>query len=143
MPHEDFDMPERLTFNLDTLGLMASTAAEIVFKIESGLPRVPWLSNSGQQEAFRKIVSTISDAVEKLDADEDAKYAIIFWALTVLYANKTSFRLAVASVKNWGGVAVSPAVSLFLHWIGSNSHPNEVLIPIIEARRLGNAYHKS
>jgi len=136
-------MPERLTFNLDTLGLMASTAAEIVFKIESSLPRVPWLSNSGQKEAFRKIVGTISDAVEKLDADEDAKYAVTFWALTVLYANSKNFRLAVVSVKNWGGVAVSPAVSLFLHWIGSNSHPNEVLIPVIAARRLGDTHNKS
>lgn len=35
----------------------------------------------------------ITDGAEKLEADKDAKNAIIFWILTLMCANKKSFRL--------------------------------------------------
>jgi len=129
-------MPEPLTFEATSQEPIIAAATALLDKITGSLPRVPWLSNSGQQEAFQKTVQLIANAAEMLDADDNAKYAVTFWTLTLLYADKKSFRLAVASVKNWGSAGLSPVVSFFVNWVGSNMPPAEAVAAIVETRRL-------
>ena len=123
-----------ITFAGPNQEAIAGAATNLVSSIERSLPRVPWLSNSGQQEAFRKIVALVDGEVDRLEADADAKNAILFWALTLLYASQRSFRLAIASVKNFG-FASSPVASTFVSWVGENTHPGEVVMQNIESWR--------
>lgn len=131
-------MPDKIIYEGENQQKIAESAANIVSTIENNLPRVPWLSNTGQQDAFREIVNIITDKANSLDADSDAKNAITFWAITLLYANKKSFRLATASVKNFG-FAPTAVASTFISWIGDNSHPGEIVMKNIESwRTTGN-----
>lgn len=50
-------MDERLTFQADDQSEIAKAALKLYWEIEKQLPRVPWFSNAGQQNAFREIVS--------------------------------------------------------------------------------------
>lgn len=120
-------MAETLTFQPDDQSEIAKAAGKLFDSIKSQLPRVPWFSNSGQQDAFHETVRLIIDSASKLDADFSARKAIIFWVLTVLYANKRSFRLATASIKNWGSYGIHPIASTFVSWIGDDSHPGQVV----------------
>ena len=90
---------ETIVFDPEDQGVLAEASASLSAQLERSLPKVPWLSNSGQQEAFRKMVDEVVDSAGSLDADADAKNAIVFWTLTLLYANNKSVRLATASVK--------------------------------------------
>ena len=87
-------MTDTISYEGENQQKIAEAAINIVASIENSLPRVPWLSNSGQQDAFKEIHKLITDEAEKLNAESDAKNAIIFWSMTLLYANKKSFRLA-------------------------------------------------
>lgn len=120
-------MSEKIIFDATNQENVAIAAADLCITIENNMPSVPWLSNSKQQEAFRTIVKMITDGAEKLEADKDAKNAIIFWALTLLYANNKPFRLATASVKNWNAYGISPVASTFISWVGNNTHPGQVV----------------
>ena len=120
-------MPSRLKYNSNDQGEIAKAATELFSAIEHSLPGVPWLSNSGQQDAFQQTVRIISDSASRLDADDSARKAVIFWALTILYANKRSFRLATASVKNWGSYGISPIASTFVSWVGDDTLPGQVI----------------
>jgi hypothetical protein len=120
-------MDKTIIFNAQNQENIAGVAAELSTTLEPSLPRVPWLSNSGQKEAFNKIVQLVVDATGKLSADEDAKNAVIFWTLTLLYANKKPVRLATASVKNWGVIGVPAVASSWVSWIGGNSHPGQIV----------------
>ena len=120
-------MSEKMIFDAENQENVAKAAAELSTTLENSLPRVPWLSNSGQQDAFLKIVRMVIDASDKLNADQDVKNAIVFWTLTLLYANKKSFRLATASAKNWGVAGTSAVVSSWVGWIGENTHPGQVV----------------
>ncbi len=52
-------MTSRLTFNpADQRGILGA-ADSIVTDLEHLLPKVPWFSNSGQQDAFRNTVQNI------------------------------------------------------------------------------------
>ena len=127
-------MTEKLTYEGPNQSKIAEAAARLVSKIENSLPRVPWLSNSGQQDAFREIVNIIATEASALDAEPDAINAIVFWSLTVLYANSRSFRLATASIKNFG-YAPTAVSRTFVGWIGDNSHPGEIVMKNIESWR--------
>ena len=120
-------MTEILIFNPDHQEQIAKVAVELSAALEPVLPRVPWLSNSGQQDAFNKIVRMVSDSTDELNADKDSKNAVLFWTLTLLYANKKSFRLATASIKNWGAVGLSPVISTWVSRIGENTHPGQIV----------------
>ena len=126
---------EALVFNPTDQGVIAEASARLGSRIERSLPKVPWLSNSGQQEAFHKIVALVVESASEIDADMDAKNAIVFWTLTVLYANHKSVRLATASVKNWGAVVRSPVAATWLSWIGENSHPGTMVASSCEQWR--------
>ena len=116
-----------ITFNPTDQGEIAKAAVELYSDIESRLPPIPWLSNSGQQEAFHAIVKAVGDAADLLPADRQAKYAIIFWTLTVLYANNKKFRVATNAAKRVSGLMKIWAVELtFVEWIGSETHPGAV-----------------
>lgn len=129
-------MADKLIFDPNDQTALVDVAERLSSTIEASLPRVPWLSNSGQQEAFRKSVDLIAGAVGKLDADEDAKEAVIFWILTFLYANSRRFALATASIKNWGGVSLSPIVRAFVEWVGSNVPPGHAIVATIMQRKV-------
>ena len=118
---------EALVFNPADQEAIAEASAGLGSRIERSLPKVPWLSNSGQQEAFHEIVALVIESTGEIDADLDAKNAIVFWTLTVLYANHKSVRLATASVKNWGTVVSSPVAATWLSWIGENTHPGAMV----------------
>jgi hypothetical protein len=126
----------RLLFDPNDQSAIATAAAQVVSAIEPSLPRVPWLSNSGQQEAFRKIIDLVLKSIAQLNADDDAKEAATFWALSVLYADNRGFRLATASVKNWGGVRSSPIITAFVQWVGSNVHPGQAVAAEIMGRKM-------
>lgn len=127
-------MTDKITYEGSNQQRIAEAAARIVSTIKNSLPRVPWLSNSGQQEAFRDILSIITDEANEVYAETDARNAIIFWVLTVLYANKKSFRLATASIKNFGFAPTAVAKS-FVSWVGTNSPPGEIVMNNIESWR--------
>ena len=118
---------ETVVFDPEDQGVIAEASARLSAQLERSLPKVPWLSNTGQQEAFRKMVDKVVDSAGSLDADADARNAMVFWTLTLLYANNKSVRLATASVKNWGAVVGSPVASTWLSWIGQNTHPGSVV----------------
>jgi len=120
-------MTERLIFKADNQEQIAELAVKLSTALEPVLPRVPWLSNSGQQEAFNKIVRMVYDSTDELNADKDSKNAVLFWTLTLLYANKKSVRLATASIKNWGTVGLSPVVTTWVSRIGENTHPGRIV----------------
>ena len=61
-------MTEILIFNPDHQEQIAKVAVELSAALEPVLPRVPWLSNSGQQDAFNKIVRMVSDSTDELNA---------------------------------------------------------------------------
>lgn len=125
-------MTDTITYEGENQQRIGEAAADLVSSIENNLPKVPWLSNSGQQDAFREIVNIITEKANAIDADSDAKNAIAFWAMTLLYANKKSFRLATASVKNFGYAPTSIA-NTFVSWIGDNTHPGVVVMNNIES----------
>ncbi len=129
-------MASRMAFDPNNQSEIATAAAQLMTTIESSLPKVPWLSNSGQKEAFRKIVDLIAKSTTLLNADEDSKEAVTFWTLSLLYANSRGFRLATASVKNWGGVGFPPIVSAFVQWVGSNVHPGQAVAAEIMGRKM-------
>ena len=120
-------MPTTIYFDPNNQGEVATAAAALVSGCEKVLPKVPWFSNSGQQDAFRKIADIVSTNVSSIDANAEAKDAIIFWALTLLYANQKRFRLATASVKNWGAYGISPIVKCYIEWAGTNVHPGQAV----------------
>ena len=113
----------RLQYDTKDQGAIASAAAGLSLEVEKEMPRVPWLSNSGQQEAFRKIVELSASKVAALDGDDAAKKAALFWVLTLLYANSKSFRLATARVKNWSAYGIQPVAASFVAWVGEETHP--------------------
>ncbi|NOZ71270.1 MAG: hypothetical protein GXP38_05045 [Chloroflexi bacterium] len=117
-----------MMFDPHDQGNVAKAAAELMHRLEGSLPRVPWLSNSGQQKAFQQIVQMVIDGASALDANPEATNAVVFWTLTILYANKKPFRLATASVKNWGAAMPSPIAASFVSWTGSNIHPGEAVL---------------
>ncbi len=131
-------MTERLKFNANDQGEIATTAVELFCEVENSLPRIPWFSDSGQQEAFRKIVQLITDKADGLDADNESKKAVIFWALAILYDSIRSFRRATASVKNRSVPGTSPVASSFVSWVGSNTHPAEIVAASLDAWRKNN-----
>ena len=126
-------MADALTFHPNDQSEIAVAAGELYYSIETKLPRVPWLSNSGQQNAFRETVDIIIESAKQLDADDSARKAVIFWALTILFANRKSFRLATASIKNWGAYGIHPIASTFVAWIGDDSHPGQIVAYNIDA----------
>ena len=118
----------QIVFNAVDQGEIAKAAAQLYLNIENKLPPVPWLSNSGQQDAFRSTVKLITDEANALRADDCAKYAIIFWALTILYANNAKFRVATKAAQRISELMKVYAVELtFLEWIGSETHPGVVV----------------
>ncbi len=117
-------MGNRMMFDPHDQG-NAKTAAKLMHRLESSLPRAPWLSNSGQQKAFQQMVI---DGASTLDASPEATNAIVFWTLTIIYANKKPFRLATASVKNWGAAMLSPIAASFVSWTGTNIHPGQAVL---------------
>lgn len=125
-------MADTLKFQPDDQSEIAKAGGKLYYSIVNQLPRVPWTSNSGQQDAFRETVRLIIESATQLDADINARKAIVFWALTVLYANKRSFRLATASIKNWGSYGIHPIASTFVSWIGEDSHPGLVVAANID-----------
>lgn len=125
-------MTERLRFQAEDQGEIAKAAGEIYYEIKDSLPRVSWFSNSATQDAFRDTVRLVTESASHLDADDNARKAVIFWTLTILYANKVSFRLATASIKNWGAYGITPIASTFVSWIGEDTHPNLVIAAHIE-----------
>ena len=125
-------MNEKLKFEPSDQSEIATAAGKLFYTIEQSLPRVPWLSNSGQQDAFRETVRIVKKSAESLDADDDARKAVMFWALTILYANKRSFRLATASMKNWGGYGIHPIAQTFVSWVGKDIHPGQVVATCID-----------
>ena len=120
-------MPPKIHFDPNNQGDVATAATALVSGCEKTLPKVPWFSNSGQQEAFKKIVGVIEAKAATIDADEDARETITFWALSLLYANSKGFRLATASVRNWGAHGLSPMAKLYTQWAGSNVHPGQAV----------------
>ncbi|TAJ91800.1 MAG: hypothetical protein EPO31_13920 [Gammaproteobacteria bacterium] len=129
-------MADKLFFDPNNQSVIATTAVQLAIDIEPSLPRVPWLSNSGQQEAFQKTIGLMTKSIEQMNADDDAKDAATFWALSYLYANNRGFRLSTASVKNWGGIYLSPIVTAFVQWVGSNIHPGQVIAEEIMRRKM-------
>ena len=71
-------MSDKIIFKGEDQSLMVLEANKIVSSIENSLPRVPWFSNTGQQNAFKNILSIITNEVNNLNADPDSKNAIIF-----------------------------------------------------------------
>lgn len=134
----------RVLFDADNQRNVAMAAAEIVspfmnFRdkpaertVLESLPRVPWFSNADQQEAFRKIVEFFAKKVDALNADERAKKAILFWVLTVHYANNRSFRLATASAKRRNAFIPSSVARSFVAWVGQEVHPSLIVAASIE-----------
>jgi hypothetical protein len=107
---------------------IVKAAANLWKELEGTLPSIPWLSNSGQQEAFRATVEAITQAAERLPADTRAKYAIVFWTLTFVYANNTKFRVATNAARRVSGLMKVWAVELtFVNWIGSETPPAAVV----------------
>ena len=124
-------MADTIKYEGSDQGKIAEAGARIALTRADSLPRVPLLSNSGQQNAFREILNIISEEANRVDAEQDAKNAIIFWAMTVLYANSKPFRLATASVKNFG-IAPSSVASSFISWVGTDTHPGVVVMQDID-----------
>ncbi len=128
-------MSEKIIFDATNQENITAAACDLCIVMKNTMPRVPWLSNSKQQDAFKKIVEMISSGAENLDADQDSKNAVIFWTLTLLYANKKSFQLATASVKNWNSYGISPVALTFVSWVGDNTHPGHVVAASIDSWR--------
>lgn len=129
---EPVGMDDYFRFRPDDQTEIAKAAGELYYAIEDSLPRVPWLSNVGQQNAFREIFTLVTESAGKLDADDDARKAIVFWTLTILYANKRSFRLATASIKNWGSHGIHSIAQTFVTWVGEDTHPGHVVATCID-----------
>lgn len=128
-------MTNRIEFNPSNQEHIVGAAQQMISDLEHVLPKVPWFSNSGQQEAFRKIVQMVTEKAAQVDADDASKEAIVFWVLVLLYGNQKTFRLATASVKNWGTYGITPIASTFLHWVGTNVPPGKVVAEVIGARQ--------
>jgi len=128
-------MSEKIIYDATNQENISDAACDLCIEIENTMPRVPWLNNSKQQEAFKKTVEMISSGAESLNADQDAKNAIIFWTLVLLLSNKRSFQLATASIKNWGSFGLSPIVSTFISWLDTNIHPGQVVATSIDSWR--------
>ncbi|WP_033070529.1 hypothetical protein [Thalassospira australica] len=122
-------MDEKLEFTPDNQGQVAEQAASIYSEIEGKLPRVPWFSHSGQQQAYTAIFELCAEEAEKINASEKARLAITFWALVLIYANKRTFRPAIASVKRSGGYGLPKIAQDFAIWAGENTHPG---VPIAQ-----------
>jgi len=128
-------MNETIIFDATNQENITNAACDLCIEIENTMPRVPWLNNTKQQEAFKKTVEMISNGAGNLGADQDSKNAIIFWTLTLLLANKKSFQLATASVKNWGTYGLSPVATTFISWLDTNTHPGQVVASSVDAWR--------
>lgn len=128
-------MGETIIFDVNNQANITYAACDLCVEIEKSMPRVPWLNNTKQQEAFKQTVAMISNGAEKLSADQDAKNAIVFWTLVLLLSNKKPFQLATASVKNWGTYGLSPVVSTFISWLDTNIHPGQVVAESFESWR--------
>lgn len=126
----------KIVFQPNNQSEIASAAAEIMSKLELSLPRVPWFSNPGQQDAFRQTVELAQREANSVDADDASKEAIVFWVLALLYANNRKFRLATASVKNWKTYGISPIAAAFVSWVGTNMHPAHAIAAEIMGRQM-------
>lgn len=129
-------MPGLIELNVNDQKNIAMQAGQIFLRLENSLPRVPWLSSTGQQMAFKSIVSMVEKETDQIAATKDAKEAIIFWCLTLLIANKKSVRLATISVKNKPIYGLSRASQAFVNWYGSELHPSQAVMKFVYAQKM-------
>ena len=120
-------MGEQVKFNPEDQGNVVETAAKIYSKFENSLPQVPWLSHPGQQAAFKKSVKIAIEHIDEINADIDAKNAILFWLLTLTYANNKKFRIATTSIKRVGEYVNSSVARTWIEWIGEETHPGIIV----------------
>ncbi len=120
-------MGEQIKLNPEDQGNVAVTATEVFSKLENNLPRVPWLSHTGQQDAFKKTVDIAIEYIDNINADIDAKNAILFWFLSILYANNKKFRIATTSIKRVGEFVDSSVARTWIDWIGEETHQGIII----------------
>ena len=118
-----------ITFIPEKQSLLTDVATGICDKIlwrEGGqMPRIPWLSQDGQEAAFYKVSEMVIDEIMRnhmLSHDENARSGVYFWSLVLISANHRKFRAAIAAAKR-----TSPRfyeAGAFLQWWGTEVHPS-------------------
>lgn len=119
-------------FNADDQSNLVDIATDIAGKIlwENGgnMPKVPWLSQNGQVKAFNFVVEFIKKEIinnEYLSYDQNARSGVLFWTLTLIYANHRFFRVSTSAAKK--DFPITLEVRSWLGWIGSELHPSIVV----------------
>lgn len=120
---------ERIFFNADKQSELTNIATticdEILWKDGGKMPKVPWFSQKGQEDAFYKVTDTIEYLIikdERLAFDEMARSGVMFWALALVSANSKKFRITIAAAKRQPSRFYEAGA--FLQWFGTETHPS-------------------
>ena len=92
------------------------------------IPRVPWLSQDGQEQVFYTVSDMIIEDImnnPKLSYDELARSGVYFWSLVLIAANHKKFRVAIAGAKRTAPRFYEAGA--FFQWWGTETHPSLAL----------------
>lgn len=125
----DFLEADAIRFNPEKQSVLTDVATDICDKMiwQGGgrMPRVPWLSQNGQEEVFYTVSDMIIEEIisnPKLSYDELARSGVYFWSLTLIAANHKKFRVAIAAAKRTAPRFYEAGA--FLQWWGTETHPS-------------------
>jgi len=125
----DFHESGAIEFNPEKQSALTDVATDICDKMiwqgSGKIPRIPWLSQNGQEEVFYKVSDMIIEDIindPRLSYDENARSGVYFWSLSLIAANHKKFRVAIAAAKRTGPRFYEAGA--FLQWWGTETHPS-------------------
>lgn len=128
----DFQETDCIEFIPEKQSNLTDVATDICDKLlwrESGkMPRIPWLSQDGQEAAFYKVSDMVIEEIIKnprLSYDENARSGVYFWSLVLISANYRKFRAAISAAKRTNPKLYEAGA--FLQWYGTEVHPSLAL----------------
>lgn len=118
-----------IVFDAEKQSMLTDVATDIcdsiLWKDGGRMPRIPLLSQTGQEDAFYKVsdmatAMIVGDA--RLSYDEDARSGVLFWSFALISANSKKFRVAMAAAKRKAPRFYEAGA--FLQWYGTEMHPS-------------------
>ena len=128
-------MDELLEFDPEDQRNVHEVAGEVYLKIKNRLPRFPWLSHFGQQDAFKETVKLAIQTIEEINANIDAKNAILFWTLCELYLNNRKFTIATESIRRVGEFVNSRVAMTWIECLGNGIPPGIIVAKSVSSWR--------